>query len=94
MKQLFILIVITAVSAGVSSFVSSKLRAPAHDESTAATPDAHAPGHEAADKSAKAPATAGEHAPADKAAAHAPARVRPAWLRWSRHETGRAAWRR
>lgn len=73
MKQLFILIVITAVSAGVSSFVSSKLRAPAHDESTAATPDAHAPGHETADKTANAPATAGEHGPADKAEAHAPA---------------------
>lgn len=73
MKQLFILIVITAVSAGVSSFISAKLRAPSHDESTAATSDAHAPGHDAADKSAKAPATTGEHAPADKAAAHAPA---------------------
>lgn len=32
MKQLIVLIVITAVSAGVSSYVSSKLRSAAHDE--------------------------------------------------------------
>ena len=51
MKQIIILIVITAVAAGVSSFVSTKLRAPAHEEPASATPHEAEKGHDTSDKS-------------------------------------------
>ena len=53
MKQLIILVVITAVSAGVSSFVSVKWRNPAHAEPAAAsaTPSAAEKGHDSINKS-------------------------------------------
>jgi flagellar motility protein MotE (MotC chaperone) len=73
MKQILLLIVITAVAAGVSSFVSSKLRTPAHAEPTSATTPEAEPGHDSSDKAAK-PHEAGKgHVASDKTATSAPA---------------------
>lgn len=75
MKQILLLIVITAVSAGVSSFVSVKWRAPAHEEPASATPHEAEKGHDSSDKSAKpAPATP---APAESSELPVAARPKP-----------------
>jgi flagellar motility protein MotE (MotC chaperone) len=73
MKQIILLIVITAVAAGVSSFVSAKLRAPAHEEPAAATPHEAEAGHEPSDKPAKPHGAEPGHDSSDKSATHAPA---------------------
>lgn len=73
MKQILLLIVITAVSAGVSSFVSAKLRATAHDEPAAGTPQEGDKGHGTAEKAAGPPENGKGHELADHATTSAPA---------------------
>lgn len=80
MKQILVLIVITAVAAGVSSVVSSKLRTPAHPEAAAATPLEAGQGHDSTDKTAT-HATGGDshaiHAPAETSDLPVAARPKP-----------------
>lgn len=68
MKQLLLLIVITAVSAGVSSFVSSKLRTTAHEEPASATPHVAEKKHDSSDKSATPPEAEKGHSSSEKSA--------------------------
>jgi len=73
MKQLIILIVITAVAAGVSSFVSSKLRAPTHEEPASATTHQAEQKHDPSDKSVPPPETEQGNDSSEKTATSAPA---------------------
>ncbi len=72
MKQILLLIVITAVSAGVSSFVSMKWGTPAH-EVAAATPHEAEPGHDYPEKSVSLHEAGQEHDSLDKSVTPAPA---------------------
>lgn len=73
MKQILLLIVITAVAAGVSSFVSSKWRTPAHAEPASATPTETETGHDSSDKSATPHEAETGHDLSDKSVSHSPA---------------------
>ena len=73
MKQILLLIVITAVAAGVSSFISAKLRAPSHEELASATPHEAEEGHDSTDKSATSHEAKKGHDPSAKTATSAPA---------------------
>jgi len=73
MKQIIILIVITAVAAGVSSFISSMLRAPTLEKPASATPHEAEKGQDSSDKSVLPPEEEKGYGPSDKSATHAPA---------------------
>ena len=73
MKQVILLLVITAVSAGASTFVSMKWRASAHEEPASATPHEAEKGHDSSDKSATPQVAKKGHDSSDKSATPAPA---------------------
>lgn len=73
MKQILLLIVITAVSAGVSSFISAKLSATAHKVPASATPHEGENGHDTADKAATTAETRQGHDSVEKDVTSAPA---------------------
>ncbi len=73
MKQVIILILITAVAAGVSSFVSAKLRAPTHVEPASATTPETDSGHDPAEHVAKQDETENGHSSPEKTVATAQA---------------------
>ncbi len=73
MKQILLLLVITAVAAGVSSFISGKMRATSHEEPASATPHEAETKHGSSDKSATPHEAEQGHDSSDKTAKHAPA---------------------
>ena len=73
MKQLIILILITAVSAGVSSFISAKVRTPAHEEPAPAKSPEAEQGHDSTVKSATPPQAEHGQSSSEKSATHTPA---------------------
>ena len=73
MKQVLLLMLITAVSAGVSSFVSVKWRSPAHEEPASATSPEAEKGHAPSEKTAPPPEADKGHDSSEESATHAPA---------------------